>query len=220
MDLPGITRAELGDYLAAQVSHFFPDGKGDVHGGIGRDLDEALDRMGKCADAVALWTPGSFNYLHSEQNTVFLWFLANTIWRNREDERLCSKLFYLNKALNGFTCFYYVPMPDIWFVGHSPGTVLVNTTYGEYFAVYHGCTVGQSAGERPAVGARVLMYPGSAILGRSSVGDGTVLAQGATLIDRDTEGDCVVGRDGAVKPARRPILSEIFRGLGDDAAAA
>jgi len=219
MELPGITRAELADYLAAQLAHFFPDGKGDVPGGISRDLDEALDRMGRCADAVALWQPGAFNYLHSEQNTVFLYFLANTIWRNREDERLCAKLFYLNKALNGFTCFYYVPMPDIWFVGHSPGTVLVNTSYGEYFAVYHGCTVGQSAGDRPAIGSRVLMYPGSSILGACKVGDGTVLSQGATLINRDTPGDCVVARDGTVKPMKRPILSEIFRGL-DDAEAA
>jgi len=214
MHLKGTTRAQLVDYLAAQLDHMFPDHVKDARAAIDRDLDHALDRFRHCANAVALWRPDEFYYLHSEQNTVFLYYLANTIWRNRQHENVCAKLFYLNKALNGFSCFYDVALPDIFFVGHSPGIVLMRTTYGNYFAVYQNCTVGQNNGEKPLIGERVLMYPNSAILGASRIGAGTVVAQGTSVIDRDTPEDCLaVGRDGALalKLRKRDYLGDVFR---------
>src|SRR4029453_6117493 len=106
MELVNSNRDQLLGYLTRQLDNFFPDGAPGVREALGADLDEALDRLGVCIAAVRMWAPGRFNYLHSEQNTIFLYYLANTIWRNRADERVCTKLFYLNKALNGFHCFY------------------------------------------------------------------------------------------------------------------
>jgi serine O-acetyltransferase len=214
MELKNTSRYQLVDYVAGQVDHLFPDHVKDARSVIDRDIDHALDRFRHCANRVALWQPDQFYYLHSEQNTVFLYYLANTIWRNRQHENVCAKLFYLNKALNGFSCFYDVALPDIFFVGHSPGIVLMRTTYANYFGVYQNCTVGQNNGEKPVIEEGVLMYPNSAILGRSHVRPGTIVAQGASVIDRDTPGDCVaVGAAGglAFKPRKRNHLADVFR---------
>lgn len=214
MELKNTSRYQLVDYVAGQVDHLFPDHVKDARSVIDRDIDHALDRFRHCANRVALWQPDQFYYLHSEQNTVFLYYLANTIWRNRQHENVCAKLFYLNKALNGFSCFYDVALPDIFFVGHSPGIVLMRTTYANYFGVYQNCTVGQNNGEKPVIEEGVLMYPNSAILGKSRVRPGTVVAQGASVIDHDTPGDCVaVGVAGglAFKPRKRNHLADVFR---------
>ena len=77
-------RGELLDYLTAQLNIYYPDGKGDVRRSIDADLDEALDRLRVCINSVMLWKQDVFHYLHSEQNTIFLYYLANTIWRNRQ----------------------------------------------------------------------------------------------------------------------------------------
>src|SRR3546814_5845686 len=52
------------------------------------------------------------------QYTIFLFYLANTAWRKLRAERVCTKLFYLNKALNGFECFYDTELPEVFFIGH------------------------------------------------------------------------------------------------------
>jgi len=95
--LKHMTRTDLGDYVAAQLANFFPDKSRDVRQGIDRDLDEAIMRVVRCIDGVRMWRAGEFDYLHSSQYTIFLYYLANTIWRNRQDERLATKLFYLNR---------------------------------------------------------------------------------------------------------------------------
>ncbi|MBX6323993.1 MAG: hypothetical protein IRY94_19420 [Rhodospirillaceae bacterium] len=155
-----------------------------------------------------MWTPGRFHHLHSEQNTIFLYYLANTIWRNGGDTAVATKLFYLNKALNGFHCFYDTELPRRFFVGHSVGIVLVRLAYPEHLVLYQGCTVGRSHRGSPELGEGLVMYPGSAIVGACRVGPRTVLAQGASLIDTDVPGDCVVLPGGSrgrpvIRPARR-----------------
>jgi serine O-acetyltransferase len=214
MKLRNTTRAQLLDYVAAQLDHLFPDHHKDGRAVIERSLDTALERMRRCVNGVAMWREEEFDYLHSSQYCVFLYYLANTIWRDQQHEIVCTKLFYLNKALHGFECFYQTELPEVFFVGHTVGIVLVRTTYGNHFAIYQNCTVGQSKGARPEVGDRVLMFPNSAILGASKAGDGTVLAQGAALVDRDTPRDTIVfgrGREATFGQNKRDLLGDIFR---------
>ena len=214
MELINTNRAQLLDYIAAQVDHFFPDHIRDARQVIDGELDEAVSRVGRCIDGVAMWRPGTFDYLHSSQYCTFLYYLANTVWKNREHENVATKLFYLNKALHGFECFYATELPEIFFVGHTLGIVLVRTTYGNRFAIYQNCTVGQSKGARPEIGERVLMFPNSAILGGAKVADGTVIAQGAQLIDRDSQRGSIVfgrGKDVSFGKPKDDLLSDIFR---------
>jgi serine O-acetyltransferase len=57
----------------------------------------------------------------------------------------------------------------------------------------------------PQIGDGVIMYPNSAIIGRTKVGDHTVLSQGAGLVNCDSPGRCNVfrGENG------RPIFKDI-----------
>ncbi|MEJ2120792.1 MAG: hypothetical protein P8Z76_08795 [Alphaproteobacteria bacterium] len=45
MELVNTTRAQLLDYVAAQLDNFFPDHIRDAHAVIDGELDEALDRL-------------------------------------------------------------------------------------------------------------------------------------------------------------------------------
>jgi serine O-acetyltransferase len=214
MILKHLTRAELIDYVTAQLGHLIPDGKDDPRSAVESSIDEALARLEHCIGGVRMWRPGEFDHLHSSQYTIFLYYLANTAWRNLRADRVCTKLFYLNKALNGFECFYDTELPEIFFIGHTVGIVLARTTYSNYFAIYQNSTVGKSHGEAPVLGEGVVMYPNTAILGKSRIGPRSYIAQGASVVNKDTPGNCIVFENARKLTFRTPdhdILADIFR---------
>lgn len=215
MRLKHISRDQLTEYLVKQLSNFFPDSHTDARVVLERSLDEALARVNVCINAVKLWRPDEFDYLHSSQYATFLYFLSNTIWRNEKNERVCTKLFYLNKALNGIDCFYEVEMPDIFFIGHSVGIVLAKARYSNYFVVYQNSTVGKNHGVAPVLEEGVIMYPNSAIIGSARIRKDTIVAQGVSVINRDTVGSSMVfqGEAGKLihKPMKHNILADFFR---------
>lgn len=216
MELEGFSRDELIGYVADQAGHFFPDRhRRDVRPAVTSAIDTALGRLERCIAGVRMWREGRFDPLHSSQYATFLYYLANTLWRERGDERVCTKLFYLNKALNGFECFYDNDLPEIFFIGHTPGIVLVRNRYPNYFVVYQNSTVGKAAdGEPPLLGEGTVMFPNTAIVGRCRIGERTVLSQGTSVINADTPGRCIVYRNGRELTFARPkrdILADYFR---------
>ena len=215
MELAGFRRAALLDYLGSQLHHFFPDGEQEANRkALGRTLDDALSRTGTAIDAVRMWSKGRFDPLHSEQNTIFLYTLSNALFRAGEDTRIATKVFYLNKALNGFSCFYDTSLPEVWFVGHSPGIVLARATYGRHLVLYQNSTVGKNHGRAPVLEDGVVLYPNSAIIGGCRVGAHTIVGQGQRLIDQDTPGHCYAFNQGAhlvLKSPKRDIIQDIFR---------
>lgn len=215
LQLVNATQESLVDYLESQLTHFFPDRQADLKTALTRHLDEALERLERCINAVRMWRVGEFDYLHSTQYTIFLYFLANTIWKHERDARVCNKLFYLNKALNGIDCFYEVEMPDIFFIGHSVGIVLAKAHYSNYFVVYQNSTVGKNHGIAPVLEEGVIMYPNSAIIGNAKIRKDTIVAQGVSVINHDTVGSSMVfqGEAGKLihKPMKHNILADFFR---------
>ncbi|MFZ6861182.1 hypothetical protein ACO0K7_00955 [Undibacterium sp. Ji67W] len=214
MDIVHLGRSGLLRYLENQLSSFFPDGKN------GRDvlekyIDEALVRTGNCINRVKMWTPDTFNYLHSTQYCMFLYFLSNSIHRNEHQPDICTKLFYLNKALNGIDLFYEIEMPPVFFIGHSVGIVLAKATYGNYLVLYQNSTVGKNHGAAPILGEGVIMYPNSAIIGDCKVADRSVISQGVSVISRDTQANSLVfqkdGGELVFKKDQRDILADFFR---------
>lgn len=186
------TRHDLLGYLCNQLNTFFPDGQPGIHQILDAHLDESLNRLEGCIAAVRMWRSGEFDYLHSSQYAIFLYFLSNSIWRRSGEKRVCTKLFFLNKALNGIDCFYEICLPEIFFIGHSVGIVLAKATYGEYLVLYQNSTVGKNHGNAPVLGKGVILYPNTAIIGMSVIGDGSVISQGVSVINRDTPGNCLV----------------------------
>ncbi len=216
MHLVDQTRAGLLDYTCAQVENLIPDGRNaPLRAHIDAHMDEALSRVGHCIDAVRMWRPGEFSYLHSSQYCIYLYFLANTIWTHTRDAGACTRLFLLNKALNGIDLFYEIEMPSVFFIGHSVGIVLAKATYGERLVLYQNSTVGKNHGVAPEVGEGVVMYPNTAIIGRCRIGAGTVISQGTSIVNRNTPGDCIAYPGGAgalvFRPSKRDVLGDIFR---------
>ena len=216
MQLVNQTRGGLIDYTCAQVANLIPDGHHEpLRSQVVAHVDEAVSRVGHCIDQVRMWRPGEFDYLHSSQYCIYLYYLANSIWRNSGERGACTRLFLLNKALNGIDLFYEIEMPRVFFIGHSVGIVLAKATYGEKLVLYQNSTVGKNHGVAPVLGEGVVMYPNTAVIGRCTVGDRTVIAQGVGVVNRDTPGDCMVfaGQDGdlAIRPAKRDIVGDFFR---------
>lgn len=216
IELVGQSRASLIDYVVAQIGHVVPDGRaGDCRSTIERHVDAALARTMACVDLVRMWKPGRFDVLHSSQHCMFVYLLANTIWRESRDTGTCTRLFLLNKAFHGIDLFYEIELVEPFFIGHSVGIVLAKARYGSHLVLYQNSTIGRSGADVPVIGSHVVVYPNCAIIGRCTVGDGTILSQGASLINRDSPGDCVVyrGADGrpAFKPAPPDARSAYFR---------
>ena len=214
MEIARIGRWGLLHYRLRQLGHVIPDGR-DCSGLIEAHLDAALARLRHCIAGVRAWPAERFDYLHSTQYCLFLYFLSNTIWKKTGETEVPTKLFLLNKALNGIDCFYEIALPEVFFIGHSVGIVLAKAAYGEHLVLYQNSTVGKNHGVAPVIEAGVVMYANTAIIGRCLVRAGTVLSQGTSVVNRDTPGDTLAfataGAELTFKPVRRFVLDEIFR---------
>jgi serine O-acetyltransferase len=210
------TRESLIAYTTAQCAAIVPDGReAAFRAAVEAHVDEALERLHRCVNACAPWRPDQFNVLQSSQYSIYLYFLANTIWRRSGETAAPTRLFLMNKALNGIDLFYEIAMPEVFYIGHSVGIVLAKATYGNYLVLYQNSTVGRHKDQIPVVGDRVVIYPNSAIIGGSVVGDGAVISQGTSVIGkRVPEGQMAFqGAAGelAFRPAPADLLKEYFR---------
>lgn len=127
-----------------------------------------------------------FNPFHSAQYSIFLYFLARAIFQSSPEHHVVAdKVYYLNKALNGFDLFYEVNMPDIFMLDHPVGSVLGRAKYGAYFSFSQNCTVGNNKGRYPSIGENVTMLSGAKILGNCKIGDNVILAANTYVLDTD-----------------------------------
>ena len=207
--------SSLVDYVQRQLDNLFPDGAADQRPALDTHIHTALKRLQHTINTVRWWPGDEFDHLHSSQYAIFLYTLAHTLWCAGVPRPLCNKLFGLNKALNGIDLFYEIEMPEVFFIGHSVGIVLAKATYGERLVLYQGCTVGKNHGHAPVLGEGVVMYPGSAIIGRCQIGAGSVIAPGVSVVNQSTPGACLVfaGQAGKLlfKPPTQDALSDLFR---------
>lgn len=215
MNLEGHTRDSLVAYTTAQVGAIVPDGSADrVRRAIDGSLDAALARVETCLGAVAMWKQGSFDPLNSSQYAIYLYYLSHQVWVDTRDPAVPTRLFLLNKALNGIDLFYEIEMPEIFFIGHSVGIVLAKATYGNHLVLYQNSTVGKNHGVAPVLGDGVILYPNTAVIGRSVIGDRSVLSQGTSVVNAEIPADSLVfGRPGHldVRVAKRRIIDDFFR---------
>src|SRR6185437_482630 len=121
----------------------------------------------------------------------------------------------MNKALNGIDLFYEIAMPEVFYIGHSVGIVLAKATDGNHLVLYQNSTVGRHKDQIPVIGERVVLYPNSAVIGRSVVDDDCVVSQGVSVINKRTPKGSMVfsGAPGDLVFRPRPddLLQEYFR---------
>jgi len=178
-------------YVRKGLDHFFPDDLDSAV--IEKYIDDVIERVACCFSAVhdRYFKKGSqtyFNHLNSDHYAMFLYFLSNTLYRNNEDERLCEKIFYLNKALHSIDVFYKVELPDIFLFCHPLGTVLGRAKYSDYFLVYQNCTIGSNHDvDYPVLGKYLALYRNASILGKCKIGDNCKISANSLVLDSDIE---------------------------------
>lgn len=166
---------------------------GNVHGRmLDRASDDAFGRCMTCFDAISnKYFRGEdgrtrFDPFHSGQYSIFLYYLANTISKgDAEHGAVADRVYYLNKALNGLDVHHEVELPDVFFTGHTVGSVLGRARYSNFFFFGGSCTVGNNRGRYPLFGENVHMLSGSKVLGDSTIGSHVVFSANSYVIDTD-----------------------------------
>jgi serine O-acetyltransferase len=210
-----LTEQELSHYVAKQLGNFFPDQQ--QHSvDIDVIINKALQRIGYCFGHIhrkyyqALDDNGKsqtlFNHLNSDHYASFLYVLSNQAWRENKIT-LAEKLFYLNKALNGFDCFYSVELPKIFMLVHPVGTVLGNAKYQDYLVVYQNVTVGSTlSGQYPEFSQGCVLYSKSSVIGNCHIGENVIVGANAFILNCDIDSQhSVVGQH----PEHRATASNI-----------
>lgn len=182
-----LSRTDLIAYVRRQFENIFPDATHIA------DLPPlvrlALDRVEHCFSQVRLkgyFANGfpRFSHLHSDQYAIFLYYLANSAFREKPGHPIADKAYALNKALHALDAYYEVQLPDVFAVQHPVGTVLGRASYSDFFICYHNCTVGANLdNDYPTFSPGVVMYGGSRVIGRTSLGGNTFVSTGAIVID-------------------------------------
>ena len=213
-----LARQDLAAYVHRQLENLFPDGEG--LGDLPRFVDLALGRIEHCFSRVKLkgfFVGGEarFSHRHSDQYAIFLYYLANSAFRERPGHAIAEKAYALNKALHALDAFYEVELPDVFAVQHPVGTVLGRADYSDYFICYHNCTVGANLDNvYPSFGRGVVMYGGARVIGKTEVGDNTFVSTGAIIIDGGAlAGDSVlhgIYPAAARSPTSRNVKRDIF----------
>ena len=153
---------------------------------------EALDRTDRCVSRSLNYSRAHFDHLVSGHYATFLYYLANTMFKGGAPRNDASRLFLVNKALNGIDLFYEIEMPEVFLIGHTVGMVFAKAAYADYCIFHQGCTVGRNQLDRPVLERGVIMYPNSSIVGACHVRENTVLSLGVQLLNTDTPGNCIV----------------------------
>jgi serine O-acetyltransferase len=200
----------LSAYVQNQLNNIFPDGNGV--GVIADHVRPALDRLKVCIGHVRAKYfrdngVSTFNHLNGDQYAMFLYLLANTIYRAEGHSPVCEKLFNLNKTLHGLDCFYSIELPRIFLFCHPVGSVLGRAKYGDFLLVYQNCTVGANHDTYPEIGRVVALYKGASVIGRSRIGDFCKIAADSSVLDEDVPDHSIyIGRRGnsRTKPALQP----------------
>lgn len=180
----------LARLASGQVNAMFPDGEDVRIDDLMPAMPEALARLEHCFSYVGnkYFFDGErsvFSHLHGDQYTIWLYYLSNTLFRQGGAANICSKLFLLNKALHGCDIFYEVELPSVFLVVHPLGTVLGRGTYSDFFVSYQRCGVGSNKDVYPTFAKYVTLRPGSAVLGKSLIGENCQIAAESLVIDRD-----------------------------------
>ena len=204
--------AALATMAVRQCGNLFPDGEDLSADMLMQVIPRALERLEHCFQAVdnKYFFDGEevvFDHLHGDQYCMWLYLLANELYRQRGPATACSKLFLLNKALHGCDIFYEVELPSIFLVVHPLGTVLGRGHYSDYLVSYQRVGVGSNHDVYPSFGQHVTLRPGAAVLGAATIGEMCQIATESLVLDREVPAHSVyIGnpRSAVVKTNRGP----------------
>ena len=176
--------------VARQTDHLFCDDDAVVAADLLPSAQVAMARLEHCFSKVAnaYFFDGQravFDHLHGDQYAMWLYLLSNQLHRDRAPAAWCKKLFLLNKALHGCDVFYEVELPSVFLLVHPLGTVLGRGHYADFLIAYQRVGIGSNHDTYPTLGRHLTLHPGSAVLGKATIGDNCSIAAESLLLDRD-----------------------------------
>lgn len=138
----------------------------------------------------------AFKIEHSVQYSVFLYLLANQLWKDGFEEA-ASYAYYLNKIMNSVDWFYAIELPDMFCAEHPVGSVLGRAKWkGNRFFIYQGVTVGGNRkGDKlyyPEFGENILIYADSKVIGDSKLGNNVIVSANALIKDEEIPDNSIV----------------------------
>jgi len=186
-----ISRSEIHAMVARQLESLFVLDRGAELPTLSRGIDEALGRCEYCFSHTdnKYYHRGAevyFNPFHSGQYSIFLYYLANSVFLEaQESNTLSDRIYSLNRCLSGVDLFYEVMLPRVFFLDHPLGSVIGRAVYGDFFGFAQQCTVGNNRGVYPTIGRNVRMKSGSKIVGDCTIGDDVIIAANSYVKDAD-----------------------------------
>lgn len=187
----------LSNYVVDLLNTHFPDRDLITAKEIAEQLPQTLIRLETCLSGIHrkyFNQDGAieFNHMNSDHMATFLYLLANTTWKATRDSRIPTKLFYLNKLMNSLDLYFLVELPEVFFLVHPMGSVIGNAQYGNYLAIYQGCTVGAVDGTYPQFGEGTILFAGATVLGKTISGDNVTFAAKSFVINSTIPENSVV----------------------------
>jgi len=183
-----LSKIELKQYISRQLENIFPDKYKFEGEDIVSAIDVAFQRTEYCFKhiAVSQYTHDGkvwFDHLHSDQYSSFLYFLANSLWKNSENKPICDKLMALNKCLNGLFISYKCNMPSVFFLNHPVGSFIGNAEFHDFLVVSQNVTINTKfeSSEGPKIGRAVILKAGSIITGETCIGNGCSIEANTVL---------------------------------------
>jgi serine O-acetyltransferase len=191
-------------YVSRQLETMFPafEEPGEVDS---QAIATAVRRTNHCVSRIKAFKGERFEHLNSGHYATFLYYLSHALWKDSENNVEATRVFLLNKALNGIDLFYEVEMPDVFLIGHTVGMVFAKASYGNSCVFHQGCTVGRNQEARPTLESGVILYPHASVIGACHLRENTVVSPGVQLVNTDTPGNCLVFPGGRGKPIFKAI---------------
>jgi serine O-acetyltransferase len=194
-----LSKQELLGYVKNQIDYNFNDGQD--HNLNLSDIVGALDKIEYCLKHIHLkyFNDGDafFDHLFGDSYAMFLYFISRELFL-RGEERGATKIFLLNKMLNGIDLYFTVSMPDIFYFTHPHGTVLGKAEYSDYLVVYQGVTVGSDmnegglGGNYPIFGKGAILFANSTVIGNCNIGNNVIFGANSFLRNTDIENSTIV----------------------------
>lgn len=160
-------------------------------------LPEALRRSKVCFKNINNKYYNEFNFYHSGQYSIFLYFLSNEASKLKEKNELSNKIYYLNKIMNSLDLYSEVELPRIFYFEHPVGTVLGRAKYSDYFTIFQNCTVGGNRNKKgeikyPEFSKNVTLYSYACVIGDCQIGSNVIISSHCYIKDENIPSNSIV----------------------------
>ena len=164
-------------------------------------FDIAYDRIDFCFSRIKTkyYNDGknfTFNHLNTDHMCAFFYFLYNSGYREKLNDKILTQLFYLNKILHSIDIFYTVELPDVVLFVHPLGTVIGKAKFDNYLVIYQNVTIGATRESKellyPKFGKNVIFYSNSSVIGDCKVGNNVTFGANANIVNKDIKDNKIV----------------------------